>query len=130
VIHCPVCDKEMTREEHATATVDVCADHGLWLDKTELFTITENVRHNAAAFEWGDVLRREKRPHVDHLRQLNCPHCSDELAVENHMNVHVDWCKEHGIWMDSGELDALLNNLRLDTHYMTKVTTRLFELKF
>ena len=39
-------------------------------------------------------------------------------------------CREHGVWLDNGELEAMINNLRLDPLFLGKIATRLWELRF
>lgn len=37
-----------------------------------------------------------------------CPVCSEPLAREERYRVPVDICKEHGIWLDRGELQEII----------------------
>ncbi|TVR43787.1 MAG: hypothetical protein EA402_08745 [Planctomycetota bacterium] len=39
---CPICGKMMIEECRYGVTVDVCADHGIWLDNGELDKILRN----------------------------------------------------------------------------------------
>ncbi|MHC4225572.1 MAG: TFIIB-type zinc ribbon-containing protein [Planctomycetota bacterium] len=52
---CPVCGERMTVEVKYDVHLDVCADHGIWLDKGELPAITMAVR---------DKGRRRRRQQV------------------------------------------------------------------
>ena len=72
------------------------------------------------------------------------PHTHSELAaavlrpfvpeklywIVKHHGVHIDWCREHGIWLDDGELEAIQSNLRLDPLFVGKIATRLWETRF
>ena len=129
MVNCPICSDAMNHEDHDGVVVDVCTKHGVWLDKSELFELTEAARHEPVPF-WRDLVRTRRRPPHDERRTLGCPHCSAELRVEKYHGVHMDWCFDHGIWLDNGELAALLSNLRLDEAYVGRVVTRLFERRY
>ena len=127
MISCPICSSELKHHIVNKVEIDVCAEHGTWLDKSELLSITEAKRHEDPAFMWADLFRVEQRPgtHVD--RALNCPQCLEEMVVEMYEGVHIDWCREHGVWLDNGELSAILNNLRLNPLFVGQVALRLWE---
>ena len=128
--NCPICDEKMKQEKQGDVTVDVCGGHGVWLDKKELFHITEDERHGVEASGWNDFFRTKVSPPVDHERVLGCPACKEEMKIERYEGVHIDWCKDHGVWLDSNELDAILNNLRLDESYVRGVALRLRDLRY
>ena len=37
-----------------------------------------------------------------------CPVCGQEMTVEHEENICIDVCGEHGIWLDKGELPAIV----------------------
>ena len=40
-----------------------------------------------------------------------CPECREEMLVLEYDNVEIDFCNTcHGIWLDEGELELLLDN--------------------
>ena len=42
---------------------------------------------------------------------MRCPKCGGSLVTEEFHRVQVDRCPEcHGLWLDAGELDALLKH--------------------
>jgi len=45
-------------------------------------------------------------------------------------DVLIDWCPRHGVWLDNGELDAILSNLRLDPSYLRGVRVRISDARF
>lgn len=48
----------------------------------------------------------ERRSHY-----LRCPKCGGSLVTEEFHRVQVDRCPEcHGLWLDAGELDAVLTH--------------------
>ena len=127
---CPICSKEMKHETIHGVEVDECPEHGVWLDRSELLAITEGERHAQPSFKLADLFRNAQRPPVDRYRALKCPHCGKEMRIEVYQQVHMDWCMDHGIWLDNGELEAILNNLRLDPLYLGKASLRLWENKY
>lgn len=127
---CPVCATDMTQETRAGVPVDVCPTHGIWLDKKELMLITEAERHEKGDFVWADLFRKEASPPRDPERSLSCPHCGELMKTELYKEVEMDWCAEHGVWLDNGELEAILNNLRLDGGYLRGVRLRLWEARY
>jgi Zn-finger nucleic acid-binding protein len=128
--NCPVCTAPMKETKHGDVAVDVCATHGMWLDKKELFHITEDARRTEDVAPWDDWLRSTMDTPVDHDRSLGCPHCDQKMALERYEGVVIDWCNDHGVWLDSEELEAILNNLRLDPFYLRGVALRLRDLKY
>lgn len=127
---CPVCNAAMEAETRHGISVDVCSRHGLWLDHGELLRLTQAERQEHGAFEWADFFRTEQRPPRDEARVLSCPHCEGKLRQENYHEVIIDWCPTHGVWLDNGELDAILNNLRLDPSYLRGVRVRIADARY
>ena len=44
VLPCPVCGEVMDHQKRSGVAVDVCGDHGIWLDGRELETIIARIR--------------------------------------------------------------------------------------
>jgi len=130
MLNCPVCNEPLKKEQRGGVEIDVCSKHGIWLDKNELFLITEAERRTDDVAFWEDWFRSAVKTPTDHERQLACPDCGKEMSHHKYEGVIIDWCPEHGCWLDSGELDAILNNLRLDPSYLRGVALRLRDLKF
>jgi len=127
---CPLCAKALSQEIIHGVTIDVCPEHGVWLDRGELLLITEGERFEVGQFSLSDLLREAIQPPVDSNRVLSCPICSKSMGLERYQDVHLDRCVEHGIWLDTGELKALLSNLRLDPLYRRGASIRLWEARF
>jgi Zn-finger nucleic acid-binding protein len=128
-MRCPVTGDALQREALHGVQIDT-GPAGLWLDKGELFSITEQERHASPDWLFADLFRRAVTPRTDKDRTLRCPVCGADMTLERHHDVWIDWCKEHGVWLDAGELEAMLNNLRLDPLFLGKVATRLWELRY
>jgi Zn-finger nucleic acid-binding protein len=108
-MRCPVCDDtEMFVLEFELVELDYCPGcAGVWLDSGEL----ELVGARAGALRSGLLAALEagagRRPAG---RPLRCPVCRKrmrEVQTETSPPVVVDRCaRGHGLWFDSGELDA------------------------
>ncbi|NUN49783.1 MAG: zf-TFIIB domain-containing protein [Candidatus Brocadiae bacterium] len=48
-VPCPVCGRTMQVEGKGKVTVDVCPEHGIWLDNGELDAICRAIRAGAAS---------------------------------------------------------------------------------
>ena len=125
----PIDGSPLRREQRHGIEIDV-GEHGLWLDKGELLLLTEAERYAQPGFSWADLFRKERNPPIDRERHLRCPVCAEPMGIEDLHGVGLDWCREHGVWLDAGELEAMLSNLRLDPLFVGKVATRLWEGKF
>ncbi len=53
---CPICRKGMDKKTSHGVEVDVCAEHGLWLDKGELQKILASVRET-----WSAGMTRQRK---------------------------------------------------------------------
>jgi len=118
----------MRQEERDGVTIDV-SPHGIFLDRTELFRLTEAARKDALGFPWMDLFRREQNPPVDPARVLTCPASGTPMRVEKYKGVHID-VSDAGIWLDAGELEAIINNLKRDPSYGRGMALRLSELRY
>jgi Zn-finger nucleic acid-binding protein len=116
---CPVCEpqrhlssRELGKEGLAILECPGCA--GLWLGQEAFQRIAERARDRALPDavvgpnpSGGDAARvNQKGP-----MYRKCPHCQVAMNRTNfatRSGVIVDRCKQHGIWFDSGELDAIL----------------------
>ena len=129
MIACPICKEDLKPTLFDAVSTDVCAAHGVWLDHSELLAITEAERHKEHSF-WEDLLRREIFPPRDPERVLACPHCAKPLQIEVYERVSMDWCPTHGVWLDRGEMEAILSNLRLDDAYLRRLALRIYESRY
>ena len=44
--------------------------------------------------------------------ERECPICKRKMLVQGREGLTVDTCPEHGVWLDSGELEAIVGRLR------------------
>jgi len=124
--NCPISGKPMEIVVRDGVTIDVSPEYGMWLDKTELFLLTEKERYDQSVISsWFSFLKREVYPPVDRDRVLKCPICGEPMQLVEHHEVFIDRCEKHGVWLDNGELEAILNNLKADPFYLRGVALRL-----
>lgn len=126
MITCPVCNKPTTHSTLDGVPMDNCGEHGTWLDRGELLEVTNAERFKPVPF-WENLFRREIRPPAREGRTLKCPKCTSDMEPFLYHGVTIDWCREHGVWLDAAEMEAILNNLRLDPSYMRGVALRLVD---
>ncbi len=92
--HCPVC-------------------YGLFFDPGELEKVLERGVSNAFVIDYAmlDKLAAEQRDRRETVRYISCPVCGKLMNRVNYgsrSGVVVDSCREHGLWLDAGELKRLL----------------------
>ena len=44
--------------------------------------------------------------------ERECPICGKKMLVEGREGMSVDTCPNHGVWLDSGELEAIVGRIR------------------
>jgi Zn-finger nucleic acid-binding protein len=126
--NCPVCQEPMREERRGDVAVDVC-QHGLWLDKHELFQLTEQARREDTGW-FEDLLRTHQGAINDDDRVLRCPVSGNEMRREPYEGIQIDWSPGYGVWLDAGELEAIINNLRLQPSYLRRVALRVSDAKY
>jgi len=42
-----------------------------------------------------------------------CPMCAGEMAIGYRAEVRFDYCKQHGVWLDAGEIERFAQLFRL-----------------
>ena len=118
----------MRQEVRSGVTIDV-SKHGIFLDRTELFLLTEAERGKASSFPWIDLVRPEVKPSVDLDREITCPVSGEKMKIVKYQGVYIDQSSA-GVWLDTGELSAILNNVQRDPSYGRGMALRLSELQF
>ena len=100
---CPGCGNTMVIIEFQQVELDYCpACEGCWLDAGELGLILTGAPEIPASFFGGTSSKGKRR----------CPHCNKKMNVSMvpETNVQIDACPlHHGIWLDQGELLAIVN---------------------
>jgi hypothetical protein len=44
--------------------------------------------------------------------QRECPICKKVMSVEELHGITLDVCRNHGVWLDSGELETILSRVK------------------
>jgi Zn-finger nucleic acid-binding protein len=111
---CPRCRGELVLRELPQASYTECAGcAGIWLDYTSLERVIE--ARDAAAL--AALLPPAKAaeggaPLPDDVRYLPCPTCGQLMNRKNFAGcsgVIVDYCKGHGMWFDTHELEKVIS---------------------
>jgi len=108
-MNCPRCKKPLIILEFEKVEVDYCsACRGIWLDSGELQLLLESPKSSPITFN-PDKTSGE--------RSLKCPRCRkrmEKVRSQAAEGVLLDRCKNgHGLWFDSGELEALLHDKKI-----------------
>jgi len=46
------------------------------------------------------------------LGERHCPVCNQKLALSKHGSIEIDICEDHGVWLDTGELEAIVGRVK------------------
>lgn len=109
---CPRDTVEMNTSTYEGIEIDTCPIcSGVWLDRGELEVI-EEVHPEHPKIEAADpVAQAYERARQEGSDPVICPFCSEEMVREERglaSGVMIDVCpKNHGIWLDKGELQSL-----------------------
>ena len=120
---CPNCDiylDTLILDKNKKLYIEKCRHcDGIFLDFGELEEIMEEEikktqRHNLKRLHeiQNNPLIREKKIHYK-----KCPQCRKTMLRLNYQGrsgVIIDYCKEHGYWLDSGELRQILEWAKLE----------------
>ena len=106
-LKCPVCpDNTLTKHNENGTTVDYCEGcGGIWLSKGELKSVVHPIEGDVEFCIHEHLDEAEKSP-------LSCPACGTETMVKKNFmeysDISIDFCTScEGIWLNSGELDAI-----------------------
>ena len=55
---------------------------------------------------------RSKNDEIVPPGERACPICQNHMSVEVDYGVRIDICREHGIWLDRGELPEIIATIR------------------
>lgn len=105
-IDCPRCNKPLTR----TNLGCICPDcEGCWFGFDQFDTV---LRLSDLQLETSDIEPTLKfdKPGVSLEHYIKCPDCA--LRMKRHVymvdsGVVVDMCRDHGMWLDDGELTKI-----------------------
>lgn len=115
VARCPRCAAAMSTVTIEDDAIDVCSGcGGTWYDSGEFEAHIERMQRRGAppAASSANTPRAEQR-----IVYLDCPRCGEKMhrkAFDKTSGVIVDVCADHGVFLDPGELAAILRYLAED----------------
>ena len=114
---CPRCDKPLQTIDlkvEGTFLIERCKTcQGMFFDPNELEALLDKSVSNVYGVDLKLVNQlANERLHSDFpASYIKCPICRklmNRLNYGTRSGVVVDWCRDHGVWVDSGELRRLL----------------------
>ena len=120
----------MAHEQENEVGLDVCMKHGVWLDQAERLHLTKAARDEGRRIAWADMFRRPVNPPVDRDRTLLSPVVGKPMQILKHQGVSIDWSPHVGVWLDSGVLDAIINNRCLNSRSLRGPALRITDATF
>ncbi len=110
-IDCPACHNPMELDfDHGVEIHRCIGCAGLWLDPGELDSMVKDqgpAEANVAKLREG---MKDLRVSTGPVRYRKCPRCNVVMSRRNfgsHSGVIVDECRQHGIYLDPGEFEAI-----------------------
>lgn len=103
---CPRCNQTLTQ----TGLGHLCPGcEGCWLDYEQLNHL---LRLSDSQLESSELVPTVEDSHSEAAREryLRCPLCGGRMRRQIYLadsGVVVDMCREHGIWLDDGELGKM-----------------------
>lgn len=112
-MNCPVCKTPLVILELENVEIDHCTKcGGIWLDGGELEILLEGSSHK------NELLASFIIDEKSSERRLKCPICGkkmEKVLCGKNEDILIDRCGDHhGLWFDSGELEALIESDGLD----------------
>lgn len=119
---CPRCTvklKTIDLKLHGRFLIERCEDcYGLFFDPGELEALLEATVTNVFEIDRAGLhaINADRQPDQYPIAYIKCPVCSQLMHRVNFgakSGVIVDRCREHGVWLDGGELRQLFEWMKL-----------------
>lgn len=119
---CPRCAirlKSLDLKLHNRFLIDRCEQClGIFFDPGELEALLEATVNPASEIDQTGLaaINEQREPNRYPIAYIKCPVCSELMHRVNFgakSGVIVDRCKEHGVWLDGGELRQLFEWMKL-----------------
>lgn len=109
---CPVCDEPMRARSISGLIVEECEQcSGLWVPGDGFDALVTRALHTSRAKAVSVSLKRRVRGHFQsQVVYRPCPVCESPMQRKNfarRSGVIVDWCGNHGTWLDADELEHI-----------------------
>ncbi len=110
-MNCPRCHLPLRQEKYEDVDIDFCDNcWGCWLDQGELPAIIRAHELQFTDEEKDQILSLEAATNSGPHGQLLCPNCfvfMEQIRYDESIQILVDRCPQHGIWLDAGELKKI-----------------------
>jgi len=111
--HCPRCKGSLVLHELQDGHYTECSScAGIWLDCDSFQEVIEK-REESSLGKIFSKKKIESAENDDHpVRYLPCPTCGEFMHRKNFggcSGVVIDWCKHHGFWFDTDELEKVIS---------------------
>ena len=119
---CPRCQLPMSSEPYEGQDVDFCSTcWGHWVDPVSFKKILTSEVYEFTKSDKESIIKRwsgNNSTMMSTADEIKCPNCDKtmkQMPFTTGCGVVVDSCKEHGIWLDGGEIKRIqiyLDDLR------------------
>ena len=107
-MNCPRCYLPLRQEKYEGVEIDFCDNcWGCWLNRGELPAIIKAHELEFSEEEKSRILDLHTASKSGPHGQILCPRCSvfmEQIRYDESIQVLLDRCPEHGLWLDAGEL--------------------------
>jgi Uncharacterized protein conserved in bacteria len=111
-LSCPRCRSDMQALKLGETEVQECgACGGLWLDPTSLQRLSDARESHADVISALATRLPANAVAPEVVRYVPCPSCAKLMNRTNFAKssgIVLDTCKDHGVWLDRGELERVL----------------------
>ncbi|PKL40383.1 MAG: hypothetical protein CVV41_19545 [Candidatus Riflebacteria bacterium HGW-Riflebacteria-1] len=114
--NCPACKKAMQIVTINEIEVEACLNScgGIWFDAAEIFRFTASGIDDSRDPNLQKLLSYKPSANTENREKLTCMKCGIKMRrheYRENSGIFVDECYECGsIWLDGGELEAILSN--------------------
>jgi Zn-finger nucleic acid-binding protein len=140
-INCLRCDGVLEAHAVGDYSIPVCPRcGGVWLHKQTFHDICKQVDLQRAVLEFGFPEPKAPLPEgKPHKTYIPCPECGklmNHKAFAHGSRVIIDYCRNHGVWLDRQELHGIAEFIKKDgmrRHHewaMTELRGRESQLRF
>ncbi len=129
---CPICHTQMKTinvGKKLPLYIERCDScYGIFFDIGELETMIESSVKGSRNVDLIKLAQISEHPrHIDIVTYRKCPVCQKMMQRKNFMKrsgVITDVCREHGVWLDSGELRHIMEWVKTGGMKRAKVENR------
>ena len=111
-LQCPRCRNTMQGMQLGGIRVSECAEcGGLWLDPVTLQTLCDDRERHADVIATLSAHAATRSTITDGIRYVPCPACAKLMNRTNFSHISgviIDVCRHHGVWLDRGELEHII----------------------